>query len=349
MERFTSNYTKFYDSVKEITPSLFKKEVVPSLPETDVEKVNFFVKNWYPHMEKVSKGDLKYFEDNKISPDVFQNLKFLDLISNLSQNNKDVIWEYLHSLYAFSINSKHVKENFCSGEVVTNIESSDVKDTSLKEIRTAIDNFPEFVTNMVSWKRDRKDQNEFEEKSSKSSNKKSGTFDEKAFENSSLAKIAKEISDEINPEEILNLGGDMKNMDDPMKLLQSLLSGDQSNGIGKLMTTVVDKLKNKMDSGEMNQEDLLKESMSMFTSMGGGGGGGGGPDMAGMMKMMQGMQGLGGLGDLFGGGGSGGSRSGRGSGGSRRSSRQVRRRMEKKLRKNKDKMNNDSDKKSDKN
>lgn len=319
MERFTTNYIKFYDSVKEITPELFE-ENKPTLPESQNEKVNFFVKNWYPHMKEVSNGNLKYFEDNKINPSVFNNLNFLDIVAKLSDKNKNVIWEYLHTLYALSISSEQVKENFCSNEV-NEIEGFDGE--MLTQVKEAINNFPEFVSNMVSWKRER---HEIEEKGEK---KEKNTFDEKAFEGSSIARIAKEISDEINPEEVLNLGDDMKNMDNPMKLFQSLLSGDgnNENGIGKLMTTVVDKLKNKMDSGEVSQEDLLNESMSMLQSMGGGSPGnsrGGGPDMAGMMQMMQGLSGMG---DLFSGMGN------QGGGGQRRRSRKVRRKMDKKMRK----------------
>ena len=115
-------------------------------------------------------------------------------------------------------------------------------------------------------------------------------------------KLAKEISDEINPSEILNIGDNLKNMDNPMKLFQSLLSGDKENGVGKLMTTVCDKLKNKMESGEVNQEELLKEASSLLQSMGGLGAptGGkdkeGGLDLGGLMSMMQNLSSMG---DMF--------------------------------------------------
>ena len=139
--------------------------------------------------------------------------------------------------------------------------------------------------------------------------------------------MAKEISNEINPDDILNLEGDMKDMDNPMKLFQSLLSGDKYKGVGKLMTTVCDKLKNKMENGEVNQEDLLNEATSLLQNMGGLGAGENkdGPDLSGMMSMMQNLSAMG---DLFNGpAGGGGSRRHRG--------RKVRRKMEKKLRKKK--------------
>jgi len=345
MERFTSNYVRFFESVKTITPELFE-EKNPTLPEAEEDKLTFFVKNWYPHMTDVSNGNMKYFESKGVNPYVFQNLKFLDLTGKVNQKNKDVIWEYLHSLYALSISSKFTKENF------TNYEAKD-SDTNeekelMNEIKKAIENFPDLVANMVSWRREKKEREEREDKEDNSEKKDNTSntpgdtppIDEKFLENSALAKLAKEISDEINPNEILDMNEDMKDMDNPMKLFQSLLSGDKEKGVGKLMTTVCDKLKNKMESGEVNQEDLLSEATTLLQSMGGLGGGNRGdgkgsnssPDLAGMMSMMQNLSSMS---DLFNGpSGGGGSR--------RKKGRKIRRKMEKKLRKNNKKTSNRS-------
>jgi hypothetical protein len=311
MDRFTSNYTKFYKSVKTITPELFTK-FSPALPEDDLKKLDFFVTNWYPHMKETSNGNLKYFEDSGTNPLIFQNLKFLDIMNSVSNTNKNVVWEYLHSLYALSISSKQLKERFTE-EGVDNCEL-------YKYIQNTIDDFPELISNMVSWRREKKEQ---EEKNNKNKKSKIPSFDEKFIEGSALAKLAKEISDEINPDEILKMGDDMKNMDNPMKMFQSLLSGDQDNGVGKLMSTVCDKLKNKMESGEINQEELLKEATTLLQSMGGLGASskGDGPDLAGMMSMAQN---LASMGDLFGGAEGGGGKG---------KSRKFKRKMDRKIRK----------------
>jgi hypothetical protein len=314
MDRFTSNYNKFYESVKTITPELFTK-FSPSLPENDLEKLDFFVKNWYPHMKETSNGNLNYFKTNETDPFIFQNLKFLDLMNNVSNKNKNVVWEYLHSLYALSISSKQLKERF-----------TEVEDCELyTNIQKSIDEFPELVSNMVSWRREKKEQEE--KNNNKDKESKFPSFDEKFIEGSALAKLAKEISDEINPDEILKMGDNMKNMDNPMKMFQSLLSGDQDNGVGKLMTTVCDKLKNKMESGEINQEELLKEATTLLQSMGGLGASskGGGPDLSGMMNMAQN---LASMGDLFGGLGGGGSSE-------KSKSRKFKKNVDKKIRKKK--------------
>lgn len=315
MERFTSNYQKFFESAKSITPDLFEK-TKPTFPEKDEDKITFFVKNWYPHMKEVSNGNIEYFKKNGINPYVFQNLTFLELTNNVNQQNKNIIWEYIHTLYALSVSSTVVKEQFANYE--DNKTDNDEDSILQKKIKEAIETFPEIVANMVTWRREKKDEHKSKPE------EKPPLLDENFMENSKLAKLAKEISNEINPGDILDLEGDMKDMDDPMKLFQSLMSGDKDKGVGKLMTTVCDKLKHKMENGEVNQEDLLNEATSLLQSMGGLGAekNKGGPDLSGMMSMMQNLSAMG---DLF---------SGSSGGGSKHRSRKVRRKMEKKLRKN---------------
>lgn len=319
MERFTENYLKFFESVKSINTTLFEK-TNPSLPDNNEDKITFFVTNWYPHMREVSNGNLDYFKDNNINPNVFKNLQFLELINTVSQQNIDIIWEYLHTLFALSISSSVVKEKFSNKN--ENKDASNEEESLMIEIQKTIDSFPEIVSNMVTWRKERKDYSKHE------NTQKEPSIDENFMENSKLAKLAKEISNEINPNDILDLEGDMKDMDNPMKLFQSLVSGDKDKGVGKLMTTVCDKLKNKMENGEVNQNDLLNEATSLLQNMGGlggmGGGNNSGPDLSGMMSMMSNLSAMG---DLFNGSNN------RSSGTSRNSSRKVRRKLEKKLRK----------------
>ena len=294
MERFINNYKRFFDSVKSIVSKDFWDKNKPSLPSEDEKQLNLFILNWYPHMEEMSKGNLEYFETKKINPLVFENLNFLKLTNELNTTNKNVIIEYIHSLYALSISNKYTKENFKNNE----------------DVKKSIDNFAELVSNMVTWRRDKKEN----EKKTKN------PLNESFLENSSIAKLAKEISDEINPTEIM--GGNLENMNNPMQIFQSLLSGDKEKGLGKLMTTVCDKLKTKMESGDIKQEELLKEATGLLGKMGGLGGlggGKGGPNLGNMMSMMQNLSSMG---DLF-------------KGPKKQSNRKMRRRLKKKLGKKK--------------
>ena len=310
MERFVLNYTKFLESISTILP---EKEKKPSLPENDEDKIHFFVRNWYPHMKETSNGNIDYFISNNIDPNVFENLTFLELIKNANNTNKNIIWEYLHTLYALSISSDVVKTHFSNYE--ENENDSDEEKTLLASIKKSIDMFPEFVSNMVTWRREHK-----EEKDSSSSSGENPNV-ENFMENSKLAKLAKEISNEINPDDIANLEKDMKGMDNPMKMMQSLMSGDSNNGVGKIVNTVCDKLKNKMDNGDFNQEDLMGEAMSLMKQMGSGVSGENKNDMD-LSSMMNMMKNISSLGDFFGGDNS-----------SQNRTRKIKRRLEKKLKK----------------
>lgn len=335
MDRFVTNYNRFYEEVKTITPDLFSSNKF-TLPTEDLEKLDFFVRNWFPHMEHVSSANSKYFQEKKVSPEVFKNLKFLDLMEKVSNENKNIVWEYLHTLYALSMTNKPTKENY----LVEN--AKDDEKELFEAIQKTINDFPVFVGNMVSWKRDKKAENTRVPKPK---------IDEKFMENSTLAKLAKEISDDINPAELLGINGDAKNLD-PMKLLQGLMSDDKNNNnVGKLMSTVCEKVKTKMDSGEVNQEEIFKEAVTLMQSLGGGGipgmpggtagaPGAGGPDLAALMRMVGGggatgaggpdlaglmsmAQNLSAMGDLF----------GAQPGSSRGRSRKMKRRMKRKLKK----------------
>lgn len=117
------------------------------------------------------------------------------------------------------------------------------------------------------------------------------------IEDTSLGKLAKEIMQEMNVEELqTSLGnGD---------IMQALANPD--GGLIKLLGTVSQKMISKMSSGEIKQESLLQDAMKLATQIGGkdmgmlgnmasmfGGAGAGanGFDMGDLTKMMTGMMG----------------------------------------------------------
>ena len=112
------------------------------------------------------------------------------------------------------------------------------------------------------------------------------------IEDTSIGKLAKEIMEDVDIEKVkksINTEGD----------ILSALS-DPDNGIGNLIADVSQKMASKLKNGELKQDELLKDALSMagkLPGMGGmgggmgGGGPGGGPDMGNIMKMMSGMMG----------------------------------------------------------
>lgn len=151
------------------------------------------------------------------------------------------------------------------------------------------------------------------------------------IEQTSLGKLAKEIMSDINLDDLspdmLSGGGGLMDM-----LTGGGAGGAGGGGLAKIISTVSQKMVSKMSSGELNQEDLLKDALgvaaklpammpggvgadlskmgdllSMLSGAGGGksGSGGrksatapGGFDLSSLMGMMGGLGGLGGAGGM---------------------------------------------------
>jgi len=114
------------------------------------------------------------------------------------------------------------------------------------------------------------------------------------LKDTTIGKIAKEIIEDVNidklKQSIYNNEGDI------FKAL-----ANPENGLGELFSTVGTKVTNKISSGELNQDAIMKDAMkfaSYLPAMFGKGEGGGdeGFNMADMMKMMSAMNGMGAMG-----------------------------------------------------
>ena len=109
-----------------------------------------------------------------------------------------------------------------------------------------------------------------------------------AIENSTIGSIAKEIAESIDLSSM--------NLNKP----EDLLSAQNGGIIGDLVAKVGSKLQQKFENGSVNQDDLIKEAMSMMSMFGGGsgkGGNGAGDMFANILKSMSknGMPGMPGM------------------------------------------------------
>ena len=86
---------------------------------------------------------------------------------------------------------------------------------------------------------------------------------EDLFGNSKIGKLAKEISSNIDLES-LNI-----NTENPEEMLNpaNLFSGENGNMIGNLVQQVGSSITEKMNSGELKQEDLIKDAFSLMNKM----------------------------------------------------------------------------------
>jgi hypothetical protein len=113
------------------------------------------------------------------------------------------------------------------------------------------------------------------------------------LKDTTIGKIAKEIIDDVNIDKF------KQTMSEEGDILKALANPE--NGLGELFSKVGNKVTDKISSGELNQDAIMKDAMkfasmlpSMFGNNGGGGGGNGDFNMADMMRMMGAMNGGGG-------------------------------------------------------
>jgi len=113
------------------------------------------------------------------------------------------------------------------------------------------------------------------------------------LKDTTIGKIAKEIIEDVNIDKF------KQTMTEEGDILKALANPE--NGLGELFSKVGNKVSDKISSGELNQDAIMKDAMkfasmlpSMFGNNGGGGGGNGDFNMADMMRMMGAMNGGGG-------------------------------------------------------
>jgi hypothetical protein len=98
-----------------------------------------------------------------------------------------------------------------------------------------------------------------------------------------IGTLAKEMAEEIAGDLSGLLGEDFKNMKSTKDVLEKLMKNPQK--MAGLIQTVRDKLTAKLKSGEISQEEMLKEAQQIFGSMGNMGNIGKDPNMKDMMKL----------------------------------------------------------------
>jgi len=84
--------------------------------------------------------------------------------------------------------------------------------------------------------------------------------------NSLIGNLAKELSDEINLEDMNMNNENVDNVDD---VFSNLLSGDNPMKFMNLVQSVGEKINNKVNSGNLDQEKLISEAGKMMNSLGG--------------------------------------------------------------------------------
>lgn len=282
-------FEQIYKELEEDIRTTYKKFKV----KDSENRLMDFVRNILPYMDDISCNNVDAFLYKHKRVNVVNGVRLSKLLKE-SKNveNLRAVWKYLQTLYvlAFNIGETHDLVETLSDDdnynlMVQNLEQVNYTAflqnfinsgelSTLSRVETTTDN-----TSVEEEEVDDEDNIENNESNNTGSDDELPDF----LKNSMIGSLAKELSEEIKPEEF----GDISN---PGDLLNNLFSGGADGKLGGIIGKVVSKLGTKLNSGELDEQKLMGEAgglvqnLGLFQNMGGMGG-----LMAGMMGSMGGM------------------------------------------------------------
>jgi hypothetical protein len=286
----TSDFTTTFPEYS----GMWSKWCVDSITETEVKYLYEYVLSVYPERFfdiLYQKESIFILDDNTTNTFFLPNVDFKLLFNceGVSNNTRKVMWNYLQLILFTILGSVQDKSRFGdTGNMFDNV--------SEKEL---LDKLTETMSNMSDFFQDTEQEKTETEKESFNFEKMNGmpNIQEihehlKGLFDGKIGTLAKELAEEITNDLSGILGdedfSEIKSTQDVMKKLLS----DPSK-ISGLVKTISDKLSKKIDSGEITQEEMIKEATAVFNKMGGIGG------MDQFKEMFKGMGGLAGGMDNF--------------------------------------------------
>ena len=213
--------------------------------------------------------------------------KLLFNCPGVSENTTKTMWKYLQLVLFTVAGSIHDKSNF--GESANLFEGLDEDELHTK-LQDAITNMGDFFQNMSDQTPNQSSDKEQEHETGQeqSTGQSLPDVDElhghiKGLFDGKIGSLAKELAEEISGDMADILGKDCENMKSTADVLKNMMKNPTK--ITGLIKTVSDKLQQKMNSGEISQDELMKEATDIIgkmKGMGSGGKGGGGGPMDGM-------------------------------------------------------------------
>lgn len=221
------------------------------------EECDDILSEFFENVEEISKelseNDFTIFEKDPI---ILDNVSFkLIWGSNISNETRNNIWRYLQTFCVYNINSKQGKEDV--EDVLNSIKQNEkVSDKGtlknmkmLKKLTESLNS--NVVMDLLSEKKaDVKPDVQPDVKDVKIDDKNIKGMED-LLENSSIGKIAKEVSEELNIESMIGEGGGIENLmngENMMNIFKSISEKIDSNPNDNIMEEAMDLSKNMKDN-----------------------------------------------------------------------------------------------------
>lgn len=306
---------------------LWKRWNHPQLSVEDQEELFLFFTKVFPErfFDILYQNEDMFHPESNINTVFLPNVDFKLLYhcGNITENTKKAIWKYLQLILISVVGSVQNKSSFGDAanlfegfdekviheklnETIDEISnffknlgpSSSATSSGMGEGESTPDSMPDFSQMEEEFRKAFTETQRGEEGSASSSDSSSpempnaedihkhlqGLFDGK------IGSLAKELAEEISVDmqNMFQDDGGVENIQSTQDVLKKMIKNPQK--MMGLMKTIGDKLQHKMKSGEITEEELMKEASELMGKMKGMGGGKGG--FADIMKnMAQGMLG----------------------------------------------------------
>ena len=303
---------------------MWSKWCVDSITETEVKYLYEYVLSVYPErfFDILYQKESIFIVDGTTDINTFFlpgiDFKLLFNCNGISENTRKVMWNYLQLILFTILGSVQDKSRFGdTGNIFDNVSEKELLD----KLTETMSNMSDFFKNMTG---DDNTNNTEDQDNNQETEKESFNFEKmngipniqeihehlKGLFDGKIGTLAKELAEEITNDFTSILGNeDMSEIRSTQDVIKKILS-DPSK-ISGLVKTISDKLSKKIESGDISQEEMIKEATDIFSKMGGIGGmdkfkdmfkGMGGADgMDGFKDILKNMGGMGGLAGMMGG------------------------------------------------
>tara|TARA_Y100000389_G_scaffold203330_1_gene251424 strand:- start:264 stop:1328 length:1065 start_codon:yes stop_codon:yes gene_type:complete len=264
LQTFNKTLEDFAFNLRKCFPVQAKNFLLPK-HENDTLPLQTFMKSIAPYLSNISNKDSTMFDSTIIC-----NSCDLSIIWNSSNDdvNREAIWKYLQTLVLIgtTIRSKsnNLEQYFQHLQNLDDIQSDNLFNTTFDDIQSQMMNIVQELSDSNPTEFDLNDDNIDSESETNEPDTDGLNNPEdyaKMFENTKIGNLANEIAKDIDMSAFDDL-----HMESPdvQSVMSKLIGG---GGLKNLIQTVAQSLKTKMESGDVNQDELMGEVSSMMEKM----------------------------------------------------------------------------------
>lgn len=193
------------------------------------------------------------------------NFKVLFHCEGVTDKTRETIWKYLQVILLILVNSLQSKINF--GEAMNVFDKIDVSELQ-GQLEDAMKNISSFFDDLGKDEESGQSEEGGETKQERGTNLPNvdGLREHLQFLfDGKIGRLAKELADSMTSDLSETFGSDFENISSTQDVLSALMKNPEK--MGKVVSTVKDKLADKMKTGDITKEDLVSEASEMMNKM----------------------------------------------------------------------------------